>query len=72
MQDRVYYIGAVEEVWDYAPFGGEMCGGTLVNFSDAAITFVEPGPERIGRKYIKALYREFTDDTFTERKVGSW
>jgi hypothetical protein len=70
LQERVYYIGAVEEVWDYAPFGGEMCGSTLVNFSDAAKTFVEPGPDRIGRKYIKALYREFTDDTFTERKVG--
>ena len=30
-------------------------------------TFLEPGPQRIGRKYIKALYREFTDATFTRR-----
>lgn len=57
-------------VWDYAPFGGEMCGGSLVNFSDNAKTFVEPGPDRIGRKYVKALYVEYTDATFTQKKVG--
>lgn len=57
-------------MWDYAPFGGEMCGGSLVNFSDNAKTFVEPGPDRIGRKYVKALYVEYTDATFTQKKVG--
>jgi hephaestin len=56
-------------VWDYAPFGGEMCGGSLVNFSDNAATFVQPGPDRIGRKYVKALYVEYTDGTFKEKKV---
>jgi hephaestin len=56
------------EEWDYAPFGGEMCGASLVPFSDNAKTFVEPGPGRIGRKYLKARYVEFTDKTFTERK----
>ena len=29
-QTRHYYIAAVQEEWDYAPFGGEMCGATLV------------------------------------------
>lgn len=56
-------------MWDYAPFNGEMCGGTLVPFSDNAKTFVEPGPDKIGRKYVKALYVEYTDATFKEKKV---
>jgi hypothetical protein len=60
----------VQEAWDYVPFGGEMCGGSKVNFSDNAKTFVEPGPDRIGAKYLKALYVEYTDATFTTRKVS--
>jgi hypothetical protein len=32
---------------------------------------VQPAAGRIGRKYLKARYVEFTDDTFTRRKVGS-
>ncbi|GBF99637.1 multicopper ferroxidase [Raphidocelis subcapitata] len=65
---RNYYIAAVLEEWDYAPFGGEMCGATLVPFSDNAKTFLEPGPDRVGRKYMKARYVEFTDATFTRKK----
>ena len=30
-------------------------------------TFLEPGPQRIGGKYLKAMYRQFTDATFTHR-----
>jgi hypothetical protein len=70
LQTRTYYIAAEEKVWDYAPFGGEMCGGTLVNFSDSATTFLAPGKERIGRKYLKALYVEYEDESFTRPKVG--
>lgn len=66
---RKYHIGAVREEWDYAPFGGEMCGSKLVPFSDNAKVFVERGPTRIGRKFLKARYVEFTDATFTKRKV---
>jgi hypothetical protein len=68
-QTREYFIAAEEVVWDYAPFGGEMCGGSLVNFTDNAKTFVEAGPDRIGRKYVKALYVEYTDATFKQKKV---
>ena len=28
---------------------------------------MEPGPQRIGGKYLKAMYRQFTDATFTHR-----
>lgn len=68
-QTREYFIAAIEQVWDYVPFGGEMCGGSKVNFSDNAKTFVEAGPNRIGSKYQKAVYVEYTDATFTQRKV---
>jgi FtsP/CotA-like multicopper oxidase with cupredoxin domain len=34
-----------------------------------ARTFVETAPHRIGRTYWKALYREYTDDTFTALKA---
>lgn len=56
-------------MWDYVPFGGEMCGGSKVNFSDNAKTFVQPGPDRVGNKYLKARYVEYTDATFTQKKV---
>jgi hypothetical protein len=69
LQTREYFIAAVVEAWDYVPFGGEMCGGSKVNFSDNAKTFVEPGPDRIGNKYLKAMYVEYTDATFKTRKV---
>eukprot|EP00878_Enallax_costatus_P001155 GHUV01001296.1.p1 GENE.GHUV01001296.1~~GHUV01001296.1.p1 ORF type:complete len:885 (+),score=249.43 GHUV01001296.1:1539-4193(+) len=65
---REYFIAAEEEVWDYVPFGGEMCGGSKVNFSDNAKTFLEPGPDRVGNKYLKARYVEYTDATFTQKK----
>eukprot|EP00879_Flechtneria_rotunda_P000261 GHRR01000344.1.p1 GENE.GHRR01000344.1~~GHRR01000344.1.p1 ORF type:complete len:1159 (+),score=375.53 GHRR01000344.1:116-3592(+) len=65
---REYFIAADEVDWDYVPFGGEMCGGRNFNFSDNAKTFVEAGPDRIGPKYTKAQYVEYTDATFTERK----
>eukprot|EP00775_Hariotina_reticulata_P011260 gene11260-11409_t len=66
---REYFIAAVQDEWNYVPFGGEMCGASNVSFSDAAKTFVEPGPDRVGSKYIKALYKEYTDATFTQKKV---
>lgn len=69
LQTREYFIAAEEEVWDYVPFGGEMCGGSKVNFSDNAKTFVQPGPDRVGNKYLKARYVEYTDATFTQKKV---
>jgi hypothetical protein len=72
LQTREYFIAAEPEVWDYVPFGGEMCGGSKVNFSDNAKTFLEPGPDRIGNKYLKALYVEYTDATFKTRKVSTW
>lgn len=69
-QVREYFLSADVVEWDYAPEEGELCGGSKVNFSEAANVFLAPGPDRIGRKYLKAVYVEYTDATFTQKKVS--
>ena len=64
---RWYYIAADEVRWDYAPSGHDLITGEP--FSEAAKVFVERGPDRIGREYIKALYREYTDASFQTLKA---
>ncbi len=61
---QTYYIAADEVVWDYAPSGMDRITGR--EFDDYAKLSVESGPERIGRIYKKAIYREYTDDTFAQ------
>src|SRR5918911_263814 len=63
---RTYYVAAEEVEWDYAPLGMDMTTGKA--FEGAAIAYTQPGPNRIGHVYRKALYREYTDATFTARK----
>jgi len=62
---RTYYIAADEVAWDYAPSGINLVTG--LPFDDVANVFVQNGPDRIGKVYIKALFREYTDATFTKR-----
>jgi manganese oxidase len=61
-QTRTYYIAADEVVWDYAPAGSNLITGQP--FGDQENTYVQTGPGRIGSKYIKCLYRGYTDGTF--------
>lgn len=63
---RWYYIAADEVAWDYAPSGYDMITGEA--FSEGAEVFVGRGPDRIGREYVKALYREYTDASFQTLK----
>ncbi len=64
---RTYYVAADEVEWDYAPSGiNKMMGKP---FEGYAKTFVERGPHRIGTVYRKAVYREYTDETFTKLKT---
>eukprot|EP01084_Bolivina_argentea_P265011 449083_1 len=68
--DRVYYIGCVEEEWDYCPTGKNVVTNEpITEDSDAAPWCFGNGEDRIGSKYIKALYREFTDECFTDVKT---
>ncbi|XP_034035380.1 ceruloplasmin [Thalassophryne amazonica] len=57
---REFFIAAEEEVWDYAP--------TLPTDSEAE-TFVTRGSNRIGSRYKKARYIEYTDNTFLTKML---
>jgi manganese oxidase len=63
---RTYYIAADPVDWDFAPKGMDEISGKSFNADEDV--FVQRGEHRIGRVYRKALYREYTDDTFSELK----
>ncbi|HET7855846.1 MAG TPA: multicopper oxidase domain-containing protein [Gaiellaceae bacterium] len=72
VQTRHYYIAADEVAWDYAPSGINQITGEP--FGEEENVFVASGRDRIGKVYLKALYREYTDETFTspEPRPPEW
>ncbi|XP_061096678.1 ceruloplasmin [Conger conger] len=65
---REYFIAAEEVVWDYGPLGVNKFTGKPLKSEGESQTFFETGNHRIGGKYKKAVYKEYTDNTFTTRK----
>jgi len=65
-QTRTYYIAADEVQWDFAPTGMNQITGKP--FDDTANVYMESGEDRIGKISLKAVYHEYTDDTFTTLK----
>lgn len=63
---RTYYVAADEVEWDYAPDGIDHMTGKP--FAGYAKIHTERGPHRIGTKYLKACYREYTDESFQKLK----
>jgi len=63
---RNYYVAADEVEWNYAPDGVNKMMG--MKFEGYAKVFTEQGPHRIGTVYHKAVYREYTDETFSKLK----
>src|SRR5208282_4606211 len=63
---HTYYVAADEVDWNYTPLGVDQMMG--MPFMDYAKLFTERGPHRIGTTYRKAIYREYTDETFTKLK----
>jgi len=63
---RTYYVAADEVNWDYAPSGRDEAMG--MPFDSVAKGFTETSADHIGRVYKKAVYREYTDATFTTIK----
>jgi FtsP/CotA-like multicopper oxidase with cupredoxin domain len=63
---RRYFVAAEIMAWNYAPSGENLITGEP--FTEAEEIFTEPGEGRIGRVYLKALYREYTDATFATPK----
>jgi hephaestin len=66
---RTYYVAADEVQWDYAPSGRDEAMG--MDFDPIAKGYTESGPHQIGRVYKKAIYREYTDGTFSTLKKRS-
>ncbi|XP_073936846.1 ferroxidase HEPHL1 isoform X4 [Castor canadensis] len=62
---RTYYIGIVEEYWNYVPQGKDVITGKSFAEDKLATLFLERGPNRIGGIYKKAVYRHFTDGTYS-------
>jgi len=60
---RTYYIAADEVEWNYAPSGQDEAMGMPLD--PVARGFIESGPHQIGRINKKAIYREYTDATFS-------
>jgi hephaestin len=65
-QTRTYYIAADEVNWDYIPTSLNQIRGDSLQGVEVLIG--TSGSDRIGRVYRKALYREYTDSTFTTLK----
>ncbi|XP_068600136.1 ferroxidase HEPHL1-like [Brachionichthys hirsutus] len=64
-RETVYYVGIIEDVWDYAPSGKNLLNGKRVENDEHASAFLRSGPDRIGSVYKKAMYRQFTDATYS-------
>lgn len=63
---RTYYIAAVERPWNYSPKTMRtMSGEDYSNPKSAQYLRIQKDGKFIGSNYTKALYREFTDATFT-------
>jgi FtsP/CotA-like multicopper oxidase with cupredoxin domain len=60
-QTHTYYIAAEEVEWDYTPLGRNLAGTPDVELAEGSAT-------RGHRVYWKAIYREYTDTTFTTLK----
>ena len=61
---RIYFIAAEETQWDYAPSGRNEAMG--MSFTAFEKEYMEKSAHKIGRVYEKAVYREYTDATFTK------
>ena len=64
---RKYYVAADEIDWDYMPGGRDAMMPDMPP-SGYAKFYAEGGRHLIGRRYRKAVYREYTDSTFKHLK----
>ncbi|XP_003978693.3 LOW QUALITY PROTEIN: hephaestin-like protein 1 [Takifugu rubripes] len=69
-RERVYYIGIIEGTWNYAPSGKNLLNGKDIANDEHASTFLESGPQRIGRVYKKAMFRQYTDRKYSQQIPG--
>ncbi|KAG9512020.1 hypothetical protein KCU85_g9989, partial [Aureobasidium melanogenum] len=66
---RTYYVAAVEVDWDYMPSGMDNVNGVPIKESPQAAAVASNNGQRIGHVYKKALFREYTDGSFTQQSA---
>uniref|UniRef100_A0A8C9TH03 ferroxidase n=1 Tax=Scleropages formosus TaxID=113540 RepID=A0A8C9TH03_SCLFO len=67
---RQYYIAAEEVMWNYAPLGIDTFQNVSLTSPDShSETFFGKTHGRLGGVYQKARYVEYTDETFSTKKV---
>src|SRR5579871_6137 len=66
VKTRTYYIAAEEIDWNYTPDEKNMM--MEASFDRYERVFTEHAANRIGCTYRKAVFREYTDDSFRTRK----
>lgn len=65
---RTYFIAANEIEWNYGPSNvNQMDGESLTAPGSDSAVFFEQNDQRIGGTYLKAIYEEYTDPTFTTK-----
>ncbi|XP_067890110.1 ferroxidase HEPHL1-like [Heterodontus francisci] len=70
---RTYYIAIKEETWNYAPSGTNVLTNQQLEQDENAAEFLKGGERRIGQLYKKAIYKQFTDGTYsTEVPKPNW
>ncbi|KAF7243180.1 Ceruloplasmin, partial [Varanus komodoensis] len=70
---REYYFGIVEIDWNYAPGTKNIISGKPFSEDEHAGVFLQQGPNRIGSTYKKAVYMQFTDNSYNHRvEKPSW
>jgi FtsP/CotA-like multicopper oxidase with cupredoxin domain len=62
---RTYFIAAEEIVWNYAPAGNVLAD---MQCCADAFTWLARGPQELPPSFHKAVFREYTDATFTTLK----
>ncbi|KAM3834220.1 ceruloplasmin [Vipera latastei] len=62
---REYYIGINEVDWNYAPGTNNILSGKPFSEDEEASVFLQQGPDRIGRTYKKAVYMQYTDNSYS-------
>ena len=63
---RTYFVAADTVTWDFTPSGSNQISGQA--FDSVEKPFVEAGKWHIGHQALKAIYREYTDSSFTTLK----
>uniref|UniRef100_A0A4W3I8S3 Ceruloplasmin n=1 Tax=Callorhinchus milii TaxID=7868 RepID=A0A4W3I8S3_CALMI len=71
-KERHYYIAAEEIIWDYGPTGRDQFTEKPLDYNDSdSAVYFQQGEKRIGGRYKKVVYQEYTDDMFTRQKERS-